>query len=364
MKIAITIQHPAHVHFFRNAIAEFTAAGHEIRVFVREKDVAIDLLEAYEIPHKVLAGAASSARSLPKIQAVYEARLWWYARRFQPDVITAIGGVAAAHVARLVGARSVIFYDTEHATLSNALAYPFAHRICTPERYQGAINGNHVRYPGYHELAYLHPDRFTPDPTVLDEIEIKTDSDGEHDEQLVVLRLVAWNAAHDIGAKETGLTDIHDAIDRLEATGARVLITSEASPPADLEKYRMPIAPHRMHDLLYYTDVFIGENSTMAREAAVLGTPALCVSSLRLGYTDELKQIHGLLRTFDRIDRHENALQRAVSILEADNQNEWKVRRALLLEEKVDTTDVIVREITNEGEKAHNRSLTHRGTHS
>lgn len=285
-------------------------------------------------------------QSLLKVQAVYEARLWSHARRFQPDVITAIGGVAAAHVARLVGARSVVFYDTEHATLQNALAYPLAHRICTPECYQGDIGGNHVRYPGYHEFAYLHPNRFTPDPTVLDELGIETDSDGEHDEQLVVLRLVAWNAAHDIGAEEIGITDIHDVIDRLEATGARVLITSEASLPADLEHYRTSIPPHRMHDLLYYADLFIGESSTMAAEAAVLGTPALYVSSLRLGYTDELEQTYGLLATFSDINRHENALERATAILEADNQTEWQVRRNLLLEEKVDTTDIIVREIT------------------
>jgi len=349
MRVAVTIQHPAHVHFFRNAIAELTASGHHVRVFARRKEIAIDLLDAYDIAHEVLADSATSLPSLAVTQATYEARLLVRARRFRPDVITAIGGVAAAHVARLVGARSVIFYDTEHATLSNALAFPFAHRVCTPECYRGSIAGNHVRYPGYHELAYLHPDRFTPDPSVLDEVGVETDGQGTPKRTLAVVRLIAWNAAHDVGEAESGLTDIHDVVSRLEATGAHVLVTSEASLPADLAERRVSVAPHRMHDLLAHADVFVGESGTMAAEAAVLGTPAVYVSSRGLGYLDELERIYGLVANFDGPDRHERALERVVSILESENQTEWAVRRALLFEDKVDTTDVIVGEITAEG---------------
>lgn len=350
MKIAVTIQHPAHVHFFRNAIDELTTAGHEVRVFARRKEIAIDLLEAYDIPHEVLADSADSLPSLAMTQAIYEARLLARARRFQPDVITAIGGVAAAHVARLIGARSVIFYDTEDAGLSNALAFPLAHKVCTPECYQGDIGGHHVRYPGYHELAYLHPDRFTPDGSVLDEIGVETDREGTPERPLVVMRLVAWNAAHDVGAEEGGIADAHDVVSRLEATGARVLITAEAALPTDLEDRRVSIAPHRMHDLLYHADAFIGESPTMAAEAAVLGTPAIYVSSRQLGYLDELERTYELIESFDGTDRHEKAVERAVAILDGD-RTEWEVRRALLLEDKADTTDVIVSEVTAEGEK-------------
>jgi len=128
-----------------------------------------------------------------------------------------------------------------------------------------------------------------------------------------------------------------------------VLVTSEASLPADLAERRVSVAPHRMHDLLAHADVFVGESGTMAAEAAVLGTPAVYVSSRGLGYLDELERIYGLVANFDGPDRHERALERVVSILESENQTEWAVRRALLFEDKVDTTDVIVGEITAEG---------------
>jgi predicted glycosyltransferase len=356
MNVAVTIQHPAHVHFFRNAIGELAAAGHDVRIFARRAEIVADLLEAYELPYEMLAGTADSLPSLAVTQATYEARLLARMRRFEPDVITAIGGVAAAHVARAVGARSVVFYDTEDATLSNALAFPLAHRVCTPESYRGEASGHHVRYPGYHELAYLHPDRFAPDPSILEEIGIETDEDGTPIQRLVVLRLVAWNAAHDIGATESGIEDIGDAVARLEATGARVLITAEGSLPAAIDDRQVSVPPHRVHHLLYYADVFIGESPTMATEAAVLGTPALYVSARRLGYVDELEQTYGLIATFSDVNRHENALRRAISILEREDRTEWQVRREVLLSEKVDTTDVIVREVTAEGEHATRRS--------
>jgi hypothetical protein len=40
MKILIDIGHPAHVHFFKNAIRELEGRGHEVKVTARDKEVA------------------------------------------------------------------------------------------------------------------------------------------------------------------------------------------------------------------------------------------------------------------------------------------------------------------------------------
>ncbi|MFW9998329.1 MAG: hypothetical protein ACFFD4_40195, partial [Candidatus Odinarchaeota archaeon] len=63
-----------------------------------------------------------------------------------------------------MGVPVYVFYDTEHATISNLLAYPFATCIYVPRCYRKQIRWRHVRYSGYHELAYLHPKYFKPDP--------------------------------------------------------------------------------------------------------------------------------------------------------------------------------------------------------
>ncbi|AHF99740.1 hypothetical protein HALLA_14055 [Halostagnicola larsenii XH-48] len=339
MKIIVTIQHPGHVHFFRNAIAELDARGHTVFVFARESEVAADLLEAYGIEYELLAGESNSIGSLAAVQATYEARLLRRAQRIEPDVITAIGGVAAAHVATVLRTKSLVYYDTEHAALIQKLGYPFADVICTPECYEQDIGDKQVTYPGYHELAYLHPDRFEPDQGVLETVGL------DADDTFAIVRLSSWDASHDVG--QGGFDDPREVVSRLEDAGADVLLTAEGDPPADLEPYEFTAPPERMHDLLAFADVVVGEGATTAAEAAVLGTPSVYVNSQSLGYTTELEEEYGLLFAFNDEDRHTRSLEKAVSIVEssADDVDTWERRRARLLEERIDVTDLIVQQI-------------------
>jgi predicted glycosyltransferase len=50
MKILVEITHPAHVHFFHNATAEFERRGRQVAVTVRQKEVAVAILEDFQIP--------------------------------------------------------------------------------------------------------------------------------------------------------------------------------------------------------------------------------------------------------------------------------------------------------------------------
>lgn len=334
MRVLVTIQHPAHVHFYKHVIDELETEGHDVRVVARENEVAVDLLAHYGIDHAVLAGSADSLAKLAAVQVAYEARLYRHARRVDPDVVTGIGGVAAAHVARLVGAESVVFTDTEHATLINRLAHPVADVVATPACYGRDVGDNHVRYPGYHELAYLHPERFTPDEGVLDGLDVSPA------DRIAVVRVSSWDSSHDVGAG--GFDDVGDAVARLEDAGARVFVTSEVPLPDELERCRLPIAPHRIHHLLAQADLFVGEGATMAAESAVLGTPAVYVNSLSMGYVEDLAE-YGLLWHFDGPDRHAAAMDRALSILSAGGGDRFEARRARLLAENDDTTNVIRR---------------------
>jgi hypothetical protein len=341
VRVVVTIQHPAHVHFFRNAISELRAGGHEVHVFARRNEVTVDLLDTYGIDHEVLADESDSLGQLAKVQATYEFRLFRRARRLQPDVMTAIGGVAVSHVARLVGARSVVFYDTEHATIIRRLAYPFADEVCTPDCYAGNVGKGHVSYPGYHELAYLHPDRYEPDDSVL------ADEGLEETDTLAVCRFSGWDSSHDVG--QGGFDDPAEVVEHLRDVGATVRLTSETELPPELERFQLSIAPERMHDLLYHADLYVGEGATTAAEAAVLGTPAVYVNTLTMGYTNELEERYGLLFQYDGATRHLDGIVRARALVTDDDGGRWERRRERLLEEKRDTTDVVVDRLVGAG---------------
>jgi predicted glycosyltransferase len=50
MKIVVDINHPAHIHFFKNMINQLSVKGHEILLTASDKDISIRLLERFGFP--------------------------------------------------------------------------------------------------------------------------------------------------------------------------------------------------------------------------------------------------------------------------------------------------------------------------
>ncbi|MFU8781222.1 MAG: DUF354 domain-containing protein [Kiritimatiellia bacterium] len=335
MNILVEILHPAHVHFFRNAIAFWRERGDNVLVLSREKECANDLLNAYGIPYQSISAIHARKSSLLTEMLVRDWRMWNACRAFKPDVLTGIMGVTIAQVGKLIRKPAIVFYDTENATLTNRIVYPLAHSVCTPDCYQGPVTGNHVTYPGYHELAYLHPNRFTPDPNVVKAGGI------DPEKSFFILRLVSWQASHDVG--EAGLENnmLQNMLARLKPHG-RILISSEKPLPPELESMRFHCPPQDMHHFLAYATLLVGESATMASEAAVLGTPAFFISDTGRGYTDEEESRYGLVFNFKRNQQQEilNKLDELLCI--PDSKATYKTRRAKLLADKIDTTGWII----------------------
>jgi predicted glycosyltransferase len=336
MRILVDIGHPAHVHLFKNAIWKLKENGHEIKITARNKEITTNLLEAYDLDYvnlgdhkKTMVGKAFGI--LQRDYALYKV-----AKKFKPEVLVGgVGNLYLAQVSRLLGKPSIIFDDTEHAYLEHLLCHPFATVICTPSCFKKDLGPKQIRYNGYHELAYLHPNYFTPDPSVLGELELK---EGE---RFIIMRFVAWDASHDVGQKGISMEMRRRLVSEIEKYG-RVLITSESELAAEFEPYRIKVAPERIHDLLYYAALYVGEGGTMATEAAVLGTPSVYISSLvgLMGNFEELETKYDLMQAFIEPD---DALKAIHNILSEENSKSmWQKRREILLSEKIDVTKFMV----------------------
>ena len=335
MKILIDITHPAHVHFYRNPIQVWRDSGFEVVITARKKDIATDLLDSYGWDYKILSESGSGLSGLAKELVVRNYRLWRFALRVKPDVMTGIGGIYVAQVGALLRIPSVVFTDTENARLSNKLTYPFASAVCTPTCFEtsGPKKG-HVQYKGYHELSYTHPNRFEPDPTVLSRFGV-----SEHD-PFTFVRLVSWGSAHDVS--DSGFSDVLRAVSELSQFG-KVLISAEGKLPEQLEPMRVQVAPELVHHLLYYARLVIGESATMASEAATLGTPAIFISTSTRGYTNEQERRYGLVFNYSDSERaQEQGLSKAIEILnEAKPKEHWHEKRKQLLDEKIDVAEFV-----------------------
>jgi len=77
---------------------------------------------------------------------------------------------------------------------------------------------------------------------------------------------------------------------------------------------------------------------TMATESAILGTPAIFVSTSRRGYTDELESKYDLLYTFsDQKNAQKDATKKALELLNDTNiKIKWADKKNKLFQETVD----------------------------
>lgn len=335
MRIAIDILHPAHVHFFKHFYWEMMRHDHEFLITAREKDCTTNLLERLNIPHTVISTAAKSR--LPQgIEFFHRTRIFLrLARRFKPDVLTGIMGPTIAVAGRLLRRPVYIFYDTECSTLTNRFAYPLATRVITPDCYQAKIGKHHLRYPGYHELAYLNQNRFVPDERVVRQYGL------DPLQRYCVVRFVGWWATHDRGERGLTAEQKRELVRRLERFG-RVVISSEGDVPTDLQDKLFRGSIEQFHHLLAFADLYLGESATMASEAAVLGTPAIYVAKTSRGYIDHQAQ-YGMVRVFtdqqfaDAVTFAEDALQGSNTFLSQAKDN-----RASMLDGRIDVTEFMI----------------------
>lgn len=333
MKVLVDVCHPAHVHFFKNPIREWREAGNTVIVSSRVKDCSINLLDQLQIPHIPLAvqtgnGATGLAREL----LARDAAMIRLVRREAPDVLTALGGTFAAHAGFVTRTPSVVFYDTECAKLQNLITYPFASRVVVPRCYSAWLPPWHERYPGYHELSYLHPSRFTPDRA-------HALANGlAPDRPTYLLRCVSWQANHDLGETGWSAATLREVAGHLSRTG-KVLLSAEGELPPDLQPLRYAGRVDALHDVLGHCRLLVGESATLASEAAVLGVPAIYAAHTGRGYTDEQESRYQLVANVRQISPA--AIIEAIERMLAVPPGELAHRRQRLLDETVDVVDVI-----------------------
>ncbi len=333
MRILVDIGHPGHVHLFKNFIKVLTKNGHHIFVTARDKEVSIALLNNYGIKHynrgKGYKGILGKAFGMLLI----DLKIWIQALKFRPDIlIGGVGNLYIAQVAKLVRKPSIIFDDTEHAKLELSFIKKLATCIVTPDVFQKDLGAKQVKYAGYHELAYLNSKYFERDSDIHKLLNITKE------EKYIILRFVSWDANHDIG---------HGGFDNEEKIKlvnellkfVKVFISAEGSLPPELIRYKIEIAPEKMHDVLAGAEIFIGEGATMASEAVCLGTPAVYVNSLSVCYcTDQEK--FGLLYHFKN---SKGVIEKVVSLLETKNlKQSLKEKHTKLVGSKINVTDFMV----------------------
>ncbi len=327
--ILIDVGHPAHVHLFRNVARDWQAQGHKVLFSALDREMILYLLQVYNLPYRVTYKRRRGKLALLVELAVRTLTTWWIARQFKADLLVSFGSPTVGLPARLIGKPYIALTDTDHATEQHTLFKPFATVIATPTVFKPDLGPKQVRYAGFHELAYLHPDEFTPDPNELTPLGLTPD------ERFFVVRFVAWGATHDVGQRGFSLDEKRELLRELAAYG-RVLLSVEGDVDPEFAPFVTHFAPEKIHHYLAFATLYIGEGGTMLTEAALLGTPALFVNTLTAGVWFDLHDHYELLYF------HTNGREAMAKVRELlgmpDVKALWAQRRARMLHDKINPT--------------------------
>lgn len=290
MKIVIDLIHPANIHYFKHFIDYMKDKNNEIVITARKKDVLQHLL--YNYNYKFIdsgigsIGKGGFGKAIYLIVTIIKYFFLYLSKK--PDYVLSFGSTPCAVSSYLLRIPHIAFEDTEHAKLNRKLYVPFTDFVGTPTCFYEDIGKKQFRFDGYMELFYLHKNRFKPNIGVLKEIGV------DADEKFVFIRFVSWGAFHDIGQQGISNDDKIKLVKKL-STIAKVIISSEGDLPSELKPYELSIAPEKTHDVLAFSNLYIGEGGTMASECAMLGVPSIYINSLPLmGYLQDAESM-GLL---------------------------------------------------------------------
>ncbi|HQH49988.1 MAG TPA: DUF354 domain-containing protein [Candidatus Cloacimonadota bacterium] len=334
MNILIDIGHPAHVHNFRNLYHELSGR-HQITVTCKSVPIITNLLEAHSIPYLELGAKGSSLADKVLRQVAFTRQISKIIKDRKIDLAMGLS-FSVVYASKITKADSLLFDDDDQAPqpLTARFASPYADLILSPDVLKYENLKNAIYYPGYHELAYLHPKRFKPDQTILSKYGL-TERD-----KYFILRFSALKAHHDVGAVGFSLEQKQALIGLLSSYG-KVFITMEAQLDKQFEQYRMPIEPQDMHSFLHYSQMLVCDGQTMCTEAAMLGVPSFRCNSFagRVSVLEEEEKKYGLTyaflpRNFDWM------LHRIKELLMVENiKGVWGEKRKLLLHDKIDVTE-------------------------
>jgi uncharacterized protein len=330
VKILIDIGHPAHVHLFKYFAWEMQKNNHLIYFTCREKEFEKELLEHYGFKYKSF--GRKYATSLGKLLGLVEFDIKEFIEgiKFQPDVFLSHGSMYAAHAAWLLGKPHIAMEDTGNWEQIR-LYLLFTDVVLTPDVLWSELGPKQIKYSGYHELAYLHPNRYAYNGLHGARI-------SNIQEDYALLRFISWKATHDKGQK--GFSQEHkNELVRYLTSKMKVIISCEGEIPEVFEKYKYQIRTEQIHDVLTDAKIFIGEGATMASEAGVLGTPSIYVNTIKACNNEDLER-YGLVVN---IQRSQDVMDIVEEILNINRiKEEWRKRLHKMLKNKIDVTAFLV----------------------
>ncbi len=347
MIILIKLNHPAHYHLFKNFANQMIKKNHDVLFVINEKEILSKLLDESNTKYIKIGIEKFYTKSTTLIlesQLINllksEIELYNIIKKLKPDFLLGTD-VTIAHLGFLTKIPSFVFNedDIEINKIFCYATYPFCNFIISPLVCNvGRFTHKKIGYDGYQKLAYLHPNYFEGNITILK-------SDYQKACKKYIIRIVSFSAVHDLEKKHSGLReDLLDKIIFCLKDKGEIFISSEKEIPKKYRQYKLNINLNDIHHYLYFADLFISDSQSMTVESAILGTPSLRFNSFagKISVLNELEYKYSLTHSFN-INEEEKFLNKLEELLNQDKLKQiYLSRREEMLKEKIDLTSFLI----------------------
>lgn len=333
--------HPAQYLFLRAAIKRLQENNqNRIVLTIKSKDVLEDLLigdgfsyinlqKEERAKNKISIAVSLLLRLKRIIKIAYQTKA---SLLIGTDATIAIAGF-------LLNKTRITIIEDDYAVVKNLarIAYPFTNYILCPDVCDvGKWDKKKIGYAGFMKLAYLHPEQFQADKTIIELYQLKT--------PYVLIRLSKLGAHHDFGINGINDEFIEVIINKLESKGINIVISTERKVSEKWSPYLLNINPSHIHSLLNESHFLISDSQSMSVEAAMLGVPSIRVSDFanRISVLNVLEFNYELTYSAKPIEK-DKILEILEKIINTENtKTVYLERRNKMLNEKINVTNFIV----------------------
>lgn len=281
---------PAHPSQFwmMKALYDNAPAGVDIQWYIRDKDVTKSLLNSFKLPYTLVSKAQTGiiGNAFEFTENIF--KFLWISKKDNVDLwLSKYGSVNIS--SWLLKIKNISFNDDDAdiVPLIAYTSYPFASKIlCTNWTRMKGFEKNAIHYNSFHELFYLHPNRFKAD---LNSALINLNMPNY--KPYIIIRLSSLEAHHDINAKGICNDLLLKIINKFKGS-YEIFISSEKKLSPLFKNFSLNIDPVFIHNIIAHASFVLADSQTMIAEAGVLGIPNLRISTFKdkIGYLNELEQ--------------------------------------------------------------------------
>jgi uncharacterized protein len=312
MRIWIDLDNSPHVQFFPPLIRRLEQAGIEVEITARRFGQVEEMARAHGLRYVLIGEHRTPHFFLTRAGAtiVRAAKLLGYGRRVRPAIAVNHGSRAQVLAAWFLRIPVMTIYDYEF--VDSKVFSTLATKLLLPETIPAATLALRrvdltkvIRYPGFKENVYLSG--WNDSPGIMDELEL------DPKKLIITVRPPATWAHYQSPFSEVLFRALVERL-RGDRDAQVVVLPRTLKQGEDLKRhYGMKSAPFRVAEkavdalsLMAHSDAVLSGGGTMAREAAILGTPSYSLFAGQPGAVDAALERDGKLTILRKIEEVEN----------------------------------------------------------